>query len=156
MLGPAGRARRSGGRNGRTGPGLKIGELSARSGVTRDTIRFYERAGVLPAPRRTESGHRTYGLSTLARLRFIHSAKLNGLTLEDIRQLLHLSERHEPQALRRIATRLRTRADAIDHQIAQLRTFRRRLVRTVRRCAAAAPRALPAIERLFGEAESFL
>jgi MerR family Zn(II)-responsive transcriptional regulator of zntA len=69
---------------------FKIGELATAAGVGRDTIRYYERSGLLPAPDRTAAGYRLYGDADLDRLNFIRSAQELGFTLEQSRQLLTL------------------------------------------------------------------
>ena len=68
--------------------GLTIGGLAERSQVSRDTLRFYERMRLLPAPRRTASGYRLYSSDDAVRVRFIRRAQAMGLTLEDIQELL--------------------------------------------------------------------
>src|SRR5271170_8016464 len=70
-----------------TGP-LTVGQLAARAGVTADTIRYYERAGLLPEPSRTDGDHRRYGAADLDRLLFIRGAQRLGLRLAEIRDLL--------------------------------------------------------------------
>jgi DNA-binding transcriptional MerR regulator len=65
-----------------------IGELAARSGLTRDTLRYYERIGLLGTQRRTSSGFRVYPPHTLDRLRFIKQAQTLGLSLHEIRELV--------------------------------------------------------------------
>lgn len=70
-----------------TGP-LSVGQLAAQAGVRSDTIRYYERAGVLPEPRRTDGDHRRYGAADLDRLLFIRGAQRLGLRLAEIRELL--------------------------------------------------------------------
>ncbi|WP_262007887.1 MerR family transcriptional regulator [Streptomyces sp. FIT100] len=70
---------------------LRISQLAERSGVPASTLRFYETAGLLPAER-TSSGYRQYGPDAVERLAFISSAKLLGLALEDIRDLLDVRD----------------------------------------------------------------
>jgi DNA-binding transcriptional MerR regulator len=67
---------------------LTVGELASRAGVRADTIRYYEREGLLPAPRRTEGEHRRYGPADVDRLLFIRGAQRLGLRLAEIRELL--------------------------------------------------------------------
>ena len=74
---------------------MKIGELAQRAGVRIDTVRYYERQGLLPAPQRQASGYRRYEDSDVARLRFVRRAKALGFTLIEIRELLALSGRRE-------------------------------------------------------------
>ncbi|HEX5596540.1 MAG TPA: MerR family transcriptional regulator, partial [Micromonosporaceae bacterium] len=65
-----------------------ISELARRVEVTADTVRYYERIGLLPAPQRTTGAHRRYGPAALDRLRFIQGAQRLGLSLADIANLL--------------------------------------------------------------------
>lgn len=67
---------------------FKIGEMAAAAGVGRDTIRYYERSGLLAVPDRTAAGYRLYAEADLERLNFIRSAQELGFTLDQIRQLL--------------------------------------------------------------------
>lgn len=67
-----------------------IGELSKRTGVHIETIRYYERIAVMPAPPRSEAGHRRYGRAHLNRLRFIARSRDLGFSLDEIRNLLSL------------------------------------------------------------------
>jgi DNA-binding transcriptional MerR regulator len=70
---------------------MKIGQLAQRSGVGIDTVRYYEREGLLPKPQRLASGYRSYDLGDLRRLRFVRRGKALGFTLPEIRELLALS-----------------------------------------------------------------
>jgi DNA-binding transcriptional MerR regulator len=72
--------------------GLRVGELAEAVGATSDTIRYYERAGLLPPPRRTPAGYRTYDVLAVDRLRFIQGAQRLGLRLADIRDLLSVRD----------------------------------------------------------------
>ena len=76
--------------------GLKIGELARRTQCQAETIRFYEREGLLPAPTRTAGNYRVYGRAHVARLSFIRNCRALDMTLTEIRQLLRL--RDLPQA----------------------------------------------------------
>jgi DNA-binding transcriptional MerR regulator len=102
-----------------TGRGLRVAELADTVGVSSDTIRYYERAGLLPAPARTAAGYRAYDDSAVDRLRFIQGAQRLGLRLKDILDLLAIRDTGtcpcEPaeQLLRR-------RLAEVDEQIANL------------------------------------
>lgn len=74
---------------------MKIGELAQRAGVRIDTVRYYERQGLLPPPARQASGYRSYASPDISRLHFVRRAKTLGFTLEEIRELLALSGRRE-------------------------------------------------------------
>ena len=67
---------------------LTVGQLAARTGVRADTVRYYEREGLLPVPQRTEGEHRRYGRADVDRLLFIRGAQRLGLRLAEIRELL--------------------------------------------------------------------
>jgi DNA-binding transcriptional MerR regulator len=71
---------------------LTVGQLAARAGVRADTIRYYERAGLLPEPSRTDGDHRRYGPADLDRMLFIRGAQRLGLRLAEIRELLVVRE----------------------------------------------------------------
>ena len=72
---------------------IGIGRLAALTGVKIPTIRFYEQNDLVPPPRRTEGGQRRYDENAVRRLHFIRHARELGFSVEDIRQLLTLSER---------------------------------------------------------------
>ncbi len=71
---------------------MLIGELADTAGLPSQTIRFYERIGLLPQPLRGANGYRIYDQPTLARLRFIHTAQAAGLTLAEIGGILRLRD----------------------------------------------------------------
>ena len=72
---------------------MKIGELAKQAGVSIDTVRYYEREGVLPIPVRQGSGYRQYEAADLGRLQFVRRAKALGFSLTEITDLLSLSQR---------------------------------------------------------------
>lgn len=74
---------------------MKIGELGKQCRVNIDTIRYYERQGLLPQPQRRTSGYRHYSSSDVERLRFVRRAKALGFTLEEIKELLAISDHRE-------------------------------------------------------------
>ena len=69
---------------------LLIGELARLAGVKPDSVRFYERSGLLPKPERTPSGYRVYGDGAVRQLRFIKRAQALGFSLDEIRRILRL------------------------------------------------------------------
>lgn len=113
---------------------LKIGELSARCGVSNDTVRFYEREGLLMPPRRSASGYRLYGETDAARVRFIRRAQATGLTLDDIHELLRVQQLRTPETCRRVAARLRERIGVLDRKSAELEAFRGELAQALAQC----------------------
>jgi DNA-binding transcriptional MerR regulator len=106
--------------------GLSITQLTAQTGFGPDTIRYYERTGLLPAPARTAGDHRRYDDRAIDRLRFIRGAKRLGLRLGDIADLLALRDTGtcpcEPAA-----SLLRRRQEEIDAEIARLTELRGQL-----------------------------
>ena len=72
--------------------GLRVAELAAAVGVPPDTVRYYERAGLLPPPRRTATGYRSYDDRAVDRMRFIRGAQRLGLRLADIGALLEIRD----------------------------------------------------------------
>ena len=75
---------------------MKIGDLATASATPVDTIRYYEREGLLPAPARTSANYRAYDDSHLERLRFIRHCRHLDMSLDEVRQLLRV--RDDPQA----------------------------------------------------------
>lgn len=114
--------------------GLTIGGLARQSQVTRDTLRFYERKRLIAPPRRTASGYRLYTEADKDRVQFIRRAQAMGLTLEDIQELLRAQTLTTADQCRRVASRLKSRIQAVDQKIAELRAFRAELARAVRQC----------------------
>ena len=80
-------------RSGRAPKPLLIGELAREAGVKTDTVRFYERQGILPEPSRTAAGYRVYGDGELRRIRFVKRAQSLGFSLDEIRRILSLQGR---------------------------------------------------------------
>src|SRR5690242_19802459 len=82
---------------------LGIGALAKRGGVGIDTVRYYERSGLLTPKTRLASGYRRYSTTEVARLRFIRRAQALGFTLKEIRELLALSKRRDVGRVKRAA-----------------------------------------------------
>lgn len=110
---------------------LSIGQIAEQAGVAIDTVRYYERNGLLAPAGRLESGYRRYGASELRRLRFIRRAKGLGFTLDDIRALLALSDERDVAEVKRAAQR---KLDDIDHRIAELQRVRAGLNTLIAAC----------------------
>ncbi len=72
--------------------GITIGELGKRTGVNVETVRYYEKVGLLPEPHRTAAGYRQYGEAHVRRLRFIRRGRDLGFSVEAVRALLQLAE----------------------------------------------------------------
>jgi DNA-binding transcriptional MerR regulator len=112
---------------------MKIGDLAQRAGVGIDTVRYYERQGLLPAPARQASGYRVYDEPDVARLRFVRRAKALGFTLVEIRDLLALSGRREDDMGGLKATATEKLAD-VDNKLAELTRIREGLQALVASC----------------------
>ena len=109
---------------------MKIGDLARGGGVNVETIRFYQRRGLLAEPPRGD-GPRRYSHADLQRLRSIRAAQTAGLTLDEIGTLLSLDQ-SDRAAAHRIAI---ARVEALDKRIAALRTMRAALVELADACA---------------------
>jgi MerR family copper efflux transcriptional regulator len=112
---------------------VKIGALASQAGVNVQTVRYYERRGLLPEPERRPSGYREYGTDVLDRLRFIRRAQELGFTLNEIGELLAL--RLDP---RTPAAAVKARAESkiadIDRKMHDLERIRHALVHLAGRC----------------------
>lgn len=114
---------------------MRIGDLAQKAGVNIQTLRFYERTGILRSPGRTASGYRSYTESDLESVRFVRRCQLLGFTLKEIR---HLAELHAlaggspvkdaPQARSAIQTMARERLRLVDQQIQALEGMRDQLL----------------------------
>ena len=112
---------------------MKIGELALRAGVRIDTVRYYERQGLLPAPRRLASGYRTYDSHDEAKLRFIRRAKALGFSLVEIRDLLALSSRRDDDMADMKSVAIEKLAD-VEAKLAELQRIREGLQSLVASC----------------------
>jgi DNA-binding transcriptional MerR regulator len=112
------------------GGALRIGEVSRRSGVGIEALRFYERRGLLGRPARTESNYRVYDETVLERLDFIRRAQAVGFTLDEIGEILAESAdgRSPCRHVRELARR---KLEELDRRLAELRRHRADLARTL-------------------------
>lgn len=112
---------------------LTIGQVARRAGVGVETVRFYERQGLIEEPPRRSSGYREYDDEVVSRLRFIRRAKELGFTLKEIKELLSL--RHDPSTS---AADVRQRAEAkiadIESKVRTLQKMRKALRRLTSAC----------------------
>ena len=113
---------------------MKIGEVARQAGVTVDTVRFYERVGVLAAPARTESGYRDYEPRTVERIRFTRELQAIGFTLVDAVDALAA---HDAGGATCESERWRLDAALarVDAKLAELNELRQRIVETQDACA---------------------
>jgi MerR family copper efflux transcriptional regulator len=110
---------------------MTIGALAKKAGINIDTIRYYERNGLIPEPVRRPSGYREYGATDVARLRFILRAKELGFTLAEIGELLSLSADRDVRGVKRRAER---RLEQVEHKIKELQRVRRGLKTLIDAC----------------------
>jgi MerR family copper efflux transcriptional regulator len=110
---------------------LSIGRLARRAGVGVDTIRYYERNGLLVPRARLASGYRRYGELELSRLRFIRRAQKLGFTLKEIRSLLGLSASRNVGQVKRAA---QAKLEDVDARISDLQRVRAGLARLIDAC----------------------
>jgi Zn(II)-responsive transcriptional regulator len=120
------------------GTSMKIGEVAERGGVHLQTIRYYEREGLLPAPRRLASGYRLFTDDIVRRVRFIKRAQELGFTLSEIKELLTLrvNESRSSGEVRSIAE---AKITDIDGKIRSLVAMKRALTHLTDRCSGHGP-----------------
>jgi DNA-binding transcriptional MerR regulator len=105
---------------------LKIGEVAAQSGVSIDTLRYYERLGLLPKPARTSGGYRHYEPRAVDRVGFIKRAQSFGFTLDEIKQMLHL-ETANPQTCSRVLQLIEHKLEDLNRQHEEIKRLRQEL-----------------------------
>lgn len=130
--------------------GLTIGRVARSAGLAIDTVRYYEREGLLEKPARTASGYRHYTTDAVARLRFILQAKDLGFSLSEIKELLAL--RVAPgSSCADVRARAEHKIAEVDRRIASLERMRGALVKLASACSGKGPVAqcpiLEALER---------
>ena len=109
---------------------LKIGEVSRRSGVGVEALRFYEKSGLLDRPSRTYSGYRVYGEDVLDRLAFIKQAQALGFSLEEIRRIVE-DARKGQSPCEEVREIVRRRMEELDARLRELQRHRRELKQTL-------------------------
>ena len=112
--------------------GLRSGEVAAAAGVNVQTLRYYERRGLLPEPDRSLGGHRLYPADTTTVLRVIKAAQRLGFTLEEVADLLDAGRHHHHQRSdRRLADRAQEKLVEVEAKIADLQIIAETLRSTV-------------------------
>jgi DNA-binding transcriptional MerR regulator len=112
---------------------MKIGQVATDAGVSVDTVRFYERRGLVPVPRRRPSGYREYPPSTVERIRMARSLQHLGFTLDEIVDALRAHDAGDATCESEL-WRLDAVLERIDARIAELRRTRRLVATTMREC----------------------
>jgi MerR family transcriptional regulator, copper efflux regulator len=114
---------------------MTIGQLAQRAGVNVETVRYYERRGLLSEPARTDSGYRDYEPDALARLQFIKRAQGLGFTLREIEELLGLRVHHEG-ACEAVGQKTREKITLVRQKMRELEAMERSLTRLAAACEA--------------------
>jgi MerR family mercuric resistance operon transcriptional regulator len=132
---------------------LTIGELARRAAVGVETVRFYERRGLLAEPARKASGYRQYGADVVARLRFIRRAKELGFSLKEIAELIGL--RLDPDTTcAEVKQRARAKLADIDAKIRDLQRMKEALLKVTASCRGRGPTsACPILDALDDKGE---
>ena len=112
---------------------MKIGELAHATDTKVETVRYYEKIGLLPPPARTSGNYRSYGTDHLARLSFVRRARDLGFSLDAVRELLNLSDDRN-QSCDAVDGIARTHLDDVDHKIRDLMALREELARVLGSC----------------------
>jgi len=109
---------------------LKIGEVSKRSGVGVEALRFYEKSGLLDAPARTYGGYRVYSEEVLERLAFIRQAQALGFSLEEVRRIVE-DARKGQSPCEEVREIVRRRMEELDARLRELQKHRKELKQTL-------------------------
>lgn len=125
---------------------MKIGQVAADADVSVDTVRFYERRGVLPTPQRRASGYREYTTSTVERIRTARALQNLGFTLDEVIDALRAHDAGTATCDSEL-WRMDAVVDRIDAKIAELRATRRAISTTIRECRAGRCRFTPTQQR---------
>ena len=102
---------------------MRIGQLAVRTGYSVRTLRFYEQSGLLPAPRRTPGGYRSYDQDAISRLQFVRSAQALGLSLAEIADVLRVRDYQGPPCAY-VAELLETHIAALEARVEELTALR--------------------------------
>lgn len=102
---------------------MRIGDLASQTGLSTDAIRYYEKEGLLPASERTDNGYRDYGPEAVGDVEFIRKAKVVGLRLNDIREVLDIVSGGRPPC-DHVRSVLRDRLDDVDRKLVELKALR--------------------------------
>jgi MerR family mercuric resistance operon transcriptional regulator len=117
---------------------LTIGKLAKKAGVNIETIRYYERRGLIPKPRRMESGYREYPEDMATRIQFIKHAQVLGFSLKEIQELLSL--RLDPRTpCAKVKNRTEMKILDIGNKIRSLQNVKKALVKLTKACSGKGP-----------------
>ena len=114
---------------------MRIGEVATNARVSVETLRYYERRGLLPEPERSAAGYRSYGADTVRRVHFVRHAQQLGFTLDEIADLLAMWE-DSATSCEQVAGRAAATLKRIDAKMEQLARMRAALAQYVSACRA--------------------
>ena len=130
---------------------MRIGELAKTTGIGIDAIRFYERHGLLPEPKRRESGYRTYAVDDVRLLQFIARAKQLGFSLQEIRELLELSNALDTDVAS-VKAATEKKLQDVERRLAEMTRIRDGLRTLIERCPGhGSPEDCPILGALCGD-----
>lgn len=109
---------------------LKIGEVSKRSGIGIEALRFYEKSCLLDKPERTDSGYRMYDVGVLDRLAFIKQAQVLGFSLDEIKQIID-DKRAGQNPCAEVRELVRLRLEELDERMQEMQRYRQELAATL-------------------------
>lgn len=111
----------------------RIGQVARRTGISIDAIRFYEKAGLLPRPARTQGGYRVYQPQQVADLEFIRKAQQLGFSLSEIRELFSI-QRHPGEVCAHVHDLIAQKLAVVRQKMEELRTLEAGLAHGLRQC----------------------
>jgi len=117
---------------------LTIGEVAREAGVNIETVRYYERRGLIPRPPRSESGYRLYSENTIRLIRFIRHAKELGFSLREIKELLSLRVT-EGVSCAQVKEKTEAKIAEIEERIQSLKKIKSALLKLTRECTGKGP-----------------
>ena len=127
---------------------LTRGDTARKAGVNRETLRYYERRGLLPKPSRSPANYRLYDADAVRRVRFVKGAQKLGFSLAEIKELLALRAASGARA-ETVRSKVGSKIDEIEEKIRTLKAMRKMLVRLQRACCCGGPvSACPILEAL--------
>lgn len=128
---------------------LTIGQLAKKANVNRETIRYYERRGLIPEPPRNNSGHREYSLEEVKRTEFIKRSQALGFSLKEILELLSLRV-EAGTTCADVKARVETKIEDVEKKITDLEQIRKALLLLSKRCTGKGPVGYcPILEELY-------
>jgi MerR family transcriptional regulator, mercuric resistance operon regulatory protein len=127
--------------------GMTIGNLAEAAAVNLETVRYYERIGLMPEPGRTSGGHRSYGREHARRLTFIRRARELGFSIEEIRALLDLAEPGHTSCAQ-VKVIAASHLEQVRAKLDDLTKLERILAETIKRCSAQPSPTCPVLDML--------